>query len=264
MSEENTRVFREGDIIIREGDYGNEAYELIEGCVEVSCVNSDGEKVVIAKLKAPHIFGEMALIEEKPRSATIRALEPVVVKVTSKEEFRKSMHSDTEDNLPILRYMFERLRTQTEAFITLAKNAAIDTDDVLSPFTTSKNSQLKLIAETEEAKNSLGRESIRIDCLPYRIGRQTYENDVFSFNDLLLNDDEPYQISPNHLLITFQNGAFRVSDRGSRYGSLVNGRRIGLTNRKDVVKLGEGKNELILGDLYSQYQFSLLANYNDA
>ena len=263
MSEERTKVFRKGDVIIKEGEFGNEAYELVDGKVEVSCTNSDEEDIVIAVLRPPHIFGEMALIEEKPRSATIKALEPVVVKVTSKEDFRNAMGNDPKATMPILRFMFERLRTQNRAFLTLAKNAAINTDEVLlSPVSQNRKSHLKLLADNEEAEKSLGKKSLRIKEFPYRIGRKTHKDDVFSFNDLLLNDSEPHQISPNHLLITYSDHSYWISDRGSKYGAMVNGKRIGLTNRKEVVRLKNGKNELRFGDIYSRYKFCLLVNYD--
>lgn len=258
-----TKVFDEGEIIIEEGDYGNEAFELISGKVEISCQKEDGEKVVVAILQAPHIFGEMALIEEKPRSATVKALDSVVVKITDKETFRKAILNDPEATIPILRFMFERLRTQNEAFLNIAKSSSASFQDIMLPYMMQGQAIITMVPQTKEAQQALGDEMLEITHLPYRIGRQTRDNDLFSYNDLLLNDEEPYQISPNHLMITRTNGHFVVSDRGSRYGSIINGKRIGRTNRKDVVELKQGENVMVLGDIYPKYRYKLVVDYTN-
>ena len=90
---------------------------------------------------------------------------------------------------------------------------------------------------------------------PFRIGRQE-DNDVLGINDLMLHDSVPYQVSPHHLLISLRNNTIEISDRGSRYGSLINGVRVGLSNRSKVVDLKKGDNEVILGDIYSKIRFN--------
>ncbi|MGM0587569.1 MAG: cyclic nucleotide-binding domain-containing protein [Bacteroidota bacterium] len=255
-----TKIYKSGETIIHEGAYGDEAYELIEGKVEVFSKCDDGDHVVLAHLRPPHIFGEMALIEEKPRSANVRAIEPTIVRVMNKEQFRDAIINKPEATVPILRFIFERLRTQNQTFMSLAKSKDLPSD-IMLPHMIDDSSRLTIIPLTEQAKASLGTDQYTVDHFPFRIGRKTSEDDVFNFNDLLLNDSEPYQISPNHMMITRTEDKFVVSDRGSRYGLLINGKRIGRTNRKDVVELKEGKNELVLGDIYPKYKFELLVNY---
>jgi len=67
-------VFKPGDVVFREGDVGNRAYVVIEGEVEVSKMAGE-EKIVLEQVGAQGIFGEMALIDDRPRSATATAIQ---------------------------------------------------------------------------------------------------------------------------------------------------------------------------------------------
>ena len=253
--------YKKGARIITEGEYGDEAYELISGSVEVSCLNAENKKVILAQVEAPHIFGEMALIEEKPRSATITALEPVVVKVTTKDNFRHAIANDPKATQPILRYLFERLRSQNDALMLLASNEELSVRDVMLPHMADKDTLIIEAANSRSQKAMGETDQLPVERLPYRIGRKTNENDIFSYNNLLLEDEEPFVISPNHLLISYLDEKFMVSDRGSKHGFVLNGKRVTRTNRKKLIPLGHGENRLVIGDTFSQYEFNLNVSY---
>lgn len=71
--------------IFREGDLGYCAYIIVKGRVEVStCKN--GDHIVLARRGVGDIFGEMAIVDRKPRSATVRALEDCELLVVSEEQ----------------------------------------------------------------------------------------------------------------------------------------------------------------------------------
>ena len=61
--------YKAGEVIIRENDFGETAYIIGEGQVEVS-KELDGRNVHLAYLGSGETFGEMSMIDEKPRSAT--------------------------------------------------------------------------------------------------------------------------------------------------------------------------------------------------
>jgi NTE family protein len=67
-----------GDTVFREGDPGDGLYLIRRGSVGVSVGSSDQPRIV-AVLDAPAYFGEMALLSDAPRSATILALRPLQV-----------------------------------------------------------------------------------------------------------------------------------------------------------------------------------------
>lgn len=69
---------REGEDIVVEGDEGDSMYFIRSGEVLVHTVNPMGEKIHLAELKAGDFFGEVSLIQGKPRTATVTAVSPVV------------------------------------------------------------------------------------------------------------------------------------------------------------------------------------------
>jgi CRP-like cAMP-binding protein len=71
-----TETFRKGDVIIEKGSDGTCAYIVESGKVEVSDLVNN-EKAILAILGEKQIFGEMGLVEDKPRSATVTAIEDV-------------------------------------------------------------------------------------------------------------------------------------------------------------------------------------------
>ena len=68
------KVFNQGDIIFRQNDPGRSFFQLESGKVKV-VVQQEGEETCLTELKAGDYFGEMAVLEGYPRSATVIALE---------------------------------------------------------------------------------------------------------------------------------------------------------------------------------------------
>lgn len=82
-----TKQYRKGKAIIRQGTHGTSAFILKKGTVEVSRVDENGEKQIITILKESDLFGEMAMVSSKPRSASVIALEECEVSVLTRERF---------------------------------------------------------------------------------------------------------------------------------------------------------------------------------
>ncbi len=68
-----------GDVLFREGEVGDYAYQVVKGKIEVCKFNGD-EYVTLSMLEKGALFGEMALIDKQPRSAMARAVEETTVK----------------------------------------------------------------------------------------------------------------------------------------------------------------------------------------
>ena len=80
--------FQAGDIIIEEGTKGSSAYIILSGAVEV--VKKTGEKeIAMATLGQGQVFGEMGLIEDRPRSATVKAVAEIKVRRIDREDFNE-------------------------------------------------------------------------------------------------------------------------------------------------------------------------------
>jgi nucleotide-binding universal stress UspA family protein len=69
------RTYRDGEVIVREGDAATGCFMIVSGRVEVSQGAASATPMVIATMGPGEVFGEMAVIDEHPRSATVRALE---------------------------------------------------------------------------------------------------------------------------------------------------------------------------------------------
>jgi NADH dehydrogenase len=92
-SSSRTGVVRElyeaGQIIIRQGDIGRSMYLVQSGSVEVVATEPDGTEKRLAVLDAGSHFGEIAVLQNARRSATVRALQPVTLLRLSREETRE-------------------------------------------------------------------------------------------------------------------------------------------------------------------------------
>ncbi|MFZ8934014.1 MAG: cyclic nucleotide-binding domain-containing protein [Bacteriovoracaceae bacterium] len=84
----HVELFKKGDIIIRDGDSGNEVFILLKGTADVNKRLPDGELKYITKLHEGDMFGETSLIEE-PRSADVIAETSCDVLSIDKEELLK-------------------------------------------------------------------------------------------------------------------------------------------------------------------------------
>jgi len=67
---------REGDILFSEGDAGDSICFVVDGRLDVMQTPLSGEPVIVNALSRGQSFGEMAIMEKKPRSATIKAVAP--------------------------------------------------------------------------------------------------------------------------------------------------------------------------------------------
>lgn len=99
------KVFPQDSYIFREGDNASCAYLIQKGRVEiVKDAGMPGEKV-LGIMEAGGLFGEMALLDDKPRMASARAIEPLTVVIASRMLFNKKM----KDADPFLRGMINVL-----------------------------------------------------------------------------------------------------------------------------------------------------------
>ena len=76
-----------GKTLLHEGDKGNYMAQVTAGELQVVKENSGHEDVVIATLGAGGIIGEMSIVDQRPRSATIRALTDSTLVVLTRENF---------------------------------------------------------------------------------------------------------------------------------------------------------------------------------
>jgi serine/threonine-protein kinase len=108
------RCFEAGDLLMSEGEIGEEAYVLISGKIEVF-KQMAGEEISLVLLGPGDVVGEMAMISDAPRSASVRAIADTEAVVITKDTMRRGL-----SNLPpwmeqVITAVVERLRSASSS-----------------------------------------------------------------------------------------------------------------------------------------------------
>lgn len=112
------KIYEKGDVIFSEFEKGDTFYLIQSGQVQlVKIVNGIEKNLDI--LKASEIFGEMAILENSPRSATAIALDQVKVLEFNKENFEVLMTGNPAIAMKLLKLFVKRIYTQKRRFMVL-------------------------------------------------------------------------------------------------------------------------------------------------
>jgi len=104
------RSFPRGRSIVAEGETSQSFYLLLSGRAKVQRSDSEGKEVILAILGPGEFFGEMSLIDDAPRSASVITIEPCDFIAVNKESFKAMLASSTDMCLAIMRGIVRRLR----------------------------------------------------------------------------------------------------------------------------------------------------------
>ena len=105
-------LFNPGEDLCVEGDEGNEAFILISGEAEVKITTPSGVATV-ARLKRNDIVGEMAILRDMPRTATVTAASDVTTLRIGKQDFLNLMREFPEVAVAVMRSLADRLARTT-------------------------------------------------------------------------------------------------------------------------------------------------------
>ncbi len=103
-------TFLAGDVIMREGDPGGELYLLLEGTVRVWKNHGTPRATPLSTLAAVTYFGEMAILDDEPRSATVIAVEPARLLSLDGRSLKDLVHQMPEIAFEIFRVLTSRVR----------------------------------------------------------------------------------------------------------------------------------------------------------
>jgi signal transduction histidine kinase len=109
--------FAAGQEIFKEGDSGDGVYVVKEGLVEISSAMADQDKRIFAQVNPGEMFGEMAVIELKPRSASATAVSASVVYFIPRDEMIKLVERSPLLAFEWLRVTSQRLRDFNQRYI---------------------------------------------------------------------------------------------------------------------------------------------------
>lgn len=114
-----TRNLKSDEVIFREGTTGDSLYIVKSGSVRVTKLDEGGEEKVLAILNPGDHFGEIALVDNHPRSATVIANEDSELIQIQAEDFNKLLENDKEIALKFyksfLKVLCMRLRDTNES-----------------------------------------------------------------------------------------------------------------------------------------------------
>jgi CRP/FNR family transcriptional regulator, cyclic AMP receptor protein len=96
--------------IMAGGDPTDSLYIVLSGRLKVMMSDSEGKEVILAILGPGEFFGEMGLIDDEPRSATVVTIEPCELLSIAKREFKKAMAENWQMTEAVMRGLVKRLR----------------------------------------------------------------------------------------------------------------------------------------------------------
>jgi cAMP-binding proteins - catabolite gene activator and regulatory subunit of cAMP-dependent protein kinases len=110
-----TRAYKKGDVIVKEGEEAVAFYLITKGRVGVVRGGGDGKsQTALANLDAGDFFGEMALLDSYPRSASVVASEDTECLVLSRWDFMAELRSNPHIAVQMLPVLSRRLRKLQE------------------------------------------------------------------------------------------------------------------------------------------------------
>lgn len=111
------RAIKSGDVIMRQGDNGNCAYVIENGRVEILMERADGAIHKVGTRGPGTIIGEMAIVDDAPRTATVKALEDCQLLEITKDDFLRRLKSSD----PVLQIVTQVILTRYRDMLTRAQ-----------------------------------------------------------------------------------------------------------------------------------------------
>lgn len=116
----HTRTYPANTILINEGDQTDSLYVILDGEVKVYASDETGKEVILNILRGGEYFGELALVDDAPRSASVMTLTPVKVRVISKADFKQCLAQNSEMAFNLIRSLAKQVRALTDSVKSLA------------------------------------------------------------------------------------------------------------------------------------------------
>ena len=114
------KSFPRGTVIIAAGDATESLFVVISGRMKVMMSDDEGREVILAILGTGEYFGEMGLVDDSPRSASVVALEACELLTLSKRDFKNCLQDNFEMAMTVMRGLVKRLREADKKIGSLA------------------------------------------------------------------------------------------------------------------------------------------------
>lgn len=116
----STRSVAKDTVIFHGGDAADAVYVIASGKVKVVTTSTDGKEFILTVLGAGQVFGEMALVEEAPRSASVVTLTAVELLAIKREDFHHLLNTSPGISRSLLAILSRRLRRANSKMESLA------------------------------------------------------------------------------------------------------------------------------------------------
>ena len=107
-------------VLIHEGDRTDAFYIILGGKVKVYASDEDGKEIILNIQGPGEYFGELALIDSAPRSASVMTMEPSKIAVISRADFERCLADNPSIAIELIRSLAQRVRSLTESVKSLA------------------------------------------------------------------------------------------------------------------------------------------------
>lgn len=179
------RNLASGDVLFREGEVGDFAYQVVKGKIEVCKFNGD-EYVTLAILEKGALFGEMALIDKQPRSAMARAINESTVKEIDKDALLGYLKNSPQTAFNMMQQLASYARNANEK-LSVDAFSSNENDDESIDSSDEISEELKESRKKKLLMNELLDEfDDDIDRLSTRAIPESVKYSVFSFGFLIL------------------------------------------------------------------------------
>jgi len=115
-----TRVYPKNSVIIHEGDISHALFVVVSGRVKAFLSDDKGKEIVLNHHGPGEYFGELALFDDAPRSATVITLEKTSLSMISKSDFEVCLRTSPQVAVHVIRGLIKRLRAATDNVRSLA------------------------------------------------------------------------------------------------------------------------------------------------
>ena len=104
------RRFSRDEVVFHRDDAGGQLYVILSGSVKVAIPDEEGHEIVVAVERDGAVFGELALFDDAPRSATVTALDETQVVTLAREDFLRVLERSPRATREILRLLARTVR----------------------------------------------------------------------------------------------------------------------------------------------------------
>jgi hypothetical protein len=258
--------FAEGQILFSEGEPSDSVFRLLSGFVEV-VRELDGDSIVLGRVGAGQFIGEMGIVENRRRNATVRAASEIEVEILTPSEFLDQIAGSPRAARELIQRLSQRLREADDRIVDDERRSgrvhgsSTDTNGQMIQLRVNRVDRVNgayLAAQNQWLQHQL-HTPIGLGNLPFVVGRGPVagEEPPPLRPHLTLEDIAPFRLSRNHFVIEKRGGGYHVRDLCSTLGTIVNGEPIGDHFRRDDALLRGGGNEVIAGGVDSPFVFSV-------